>query len=111
MKLAEEKALLRIHLSNHLKRHGAPLYEVIVERARREGIAGATVLAGRSGYVGNGPLLGSHSSTERPVIVELVDDAESLDPFLRLVTPLLSGQPVMITWERAQIVRHGGPLA
>lgn len=111
MKLEGERALLRIHLSNFLKRRGRPLYEEIVERARRENLAGATVLAGTSGYFGGGPILGDHPealAVERPVIVEIVDDSAALDRFLDGVEPLLRDQPAIVTLERARVLRYGG---
>jgi len=113
MKLEGERTLLRLHLSNFLKRRGRPLYEEIVETARRERLAGATVLAGTSGYLGNGPILGDHPgalAVERPVIVEIVDDPVALDRFLDGVEALLRGQPVMITMERARVARYGKSL-
>ena len=111
MKLEGERALLRIHLSNYLKRRGRPLYEEIAERARREHLAGATVFAGTSGFFGNGPILGDHPgalAVERPVIVELVDDPDALERFLDGVEELLRGQPAIVTLERARVVRYGG---
>ena len=111
MKLEGERALLRIHLSNFLKRRGRPLYEEIVERARRDHLAGATVLAGAAGYFGGGPILGDHPgalAVERPVIVEIVDDPEKLDQFLATVAPMLRDHPVVVTLERARVVRYAG---
>jgi uncharacterized protein len=106
-----ELALLRIHLSNFLKRRGRPIYEELVERARREHLSGATVLAGTSGYFGAGPILGDHPgamAVERPVIVEIVDRPEALENFLEGVEPLLLGQPAIVTLERARVVLGGG---
>jgi PII-like signaling protein len=111
MRLEGEQALLRLHLSNFVKWHGRPLYEAIVERGRREHLAGATVLTGMAGYFGRGPLLGQHPlalHVERPVVVEFVDRPESLDRFLEGVAPMLEGQPVIITLERAHVVHYRG---
>ena len=44
MKLPSEAELLRIFIGENDKHQGRPLYEVIVEEARRRGLAGATVL-------------------------------------------------------------------
>jgi PII-like signaling protein len=112
MKLEGERALLRIHLSNFLKRRGRPLYEEIAERARREHLAGATVLAGTSGYFGMGPILGDHPgalAVERPVIVEMVDDLDALERFLDGIEELLRRQPAIVTLERARVARDRGP--
>lgn len=107
MKQVEEHGLLRLHLTNFERRHGQPLHEAIVGRARHEGLAGATVLAGSSGYVGAGPILGMHPgglAVERPVIVELVDQFRVLDRFLDGLEPLLAGHAVIVTLERAGVV-------
>ena len=46
MKLTGEADLLRIFIGENDKRGGRPLYEVIVEEARKRGFSGATVLRG-----------------------------------------------------------------
>lgn len=110
MRLEGERALLRIHLSNFLKWRGRPLYEALAERASRERLAGATVLAGTSGYFGNGPILGDHPgalAVERPVIVEIVDDPDALERFLDGAEGMLRGRPAIVTLERARVVRYG----
>lgn len=112
MRLEGEQALLRIHLSNLVKWRQGPLYEAIVEKARREHLAGATVLTGIAGYFGEGPLLGGGASglrQERPVVVEIVDGAEVLDRFLDRVLPMVEGKPVIVTLERARVAPHRSP--
>ena len=114
MKLEGEQVLLRIHLSNFVRWHGRPLYEALVEKARREHLAGATVLTGMAGYLGKGPLLGEQPfalQVERPVVLEIVDRAESIDQFLDRAAPMLEDHPVLVTLERAHVVhyRGGGP--
>ena len=46
MRLPEEAELLRIFIGEADRYKGRPLYEVIVEEARKRGMAGATVLRG-----------------------------------------------------------------
>jgi PII-like signaling protein len=113
VKLEGEQVLLRIHLSNFEKWHGGPLYEALVDRARREHLAGATVLAGFQGYVEHGRMLGDHPNAvqvERPMIVEIVDQEETLQRFLIGIESMLEGHAVRITLERAHVVHYrGGP--
>src|SRR5229473_493599 len=62
-----------------------PLYEVIVEEARKRGMAGATVLRGVLGF-------GAHSrihtakvlrlSEDLPMVIEIVDTAERIEGFV-----------------------------
>mgnify|MGYP003377046030 CR=1 FL=1 len=56
MKLLSEARLLRIFIGESDKFEGRPLYQVIVERARRRELAGATVL--RVVYVADWPPVG-----------------------------------------------------
>ena len=80
--------LLRIMIGEKDTYRGRPLYEEIVEQARKAGLAGATVLRGLMGF-------GAHSrmhsakllslSTDLPVVIEIVDSKEKLDYFLPLL--------------------------
>jgi len=73
MRLQGENVLCRIMLTNYQQHHHRPLYEVLVERAWRQGLAGATVLKGLQGFLPGGPLLVRHRwkpSNELPVVVE-----------------------------------------
>lgn len=109
MKLEGEQVLLRIHLSNFVKWHGQPVYEALVQKAHHLHLAGATVLAGRAGFVGGGPLLGGHPfalQVERPVVVEIVDAEEALQRFLDAAAPMLEDHAVIVTLERAHVVRY-----
>ena len=111
MKLAGEQVLLRMHLSNFVKWHGGPLYEALVEKARREHLSGATVLSGIHGYFGAGPLLGGHPhalAVERPVVIEIVDQTSAIDRFLAEAEPMLRDHAVLVTKERAHVVHYGG---
>jgi hypothetical protein len=111
VRLEGEQVLLRIHLSNFVRWHGQPLYEALVEKARRERLSGATVLTGMAGYFGKGPLLGDHPfalQVERPVVLEIVEREEALDRFLAVIEPMLEGHPAIVTLERARVVHYRG---
>ena len=111
MKLEGEQVLLRLHLSNFAKWHTGLLYEAIVGKARKEHLAGATVLSGIYGYVEHGRILGEHPNAlqvERPVVVECVDSEEALESFLATIEPMLVGHEVCVTMERAHVVRYRG---
>jgi uncharacterized protein len=109
MKLEGEQTLLRVHLSNFTKWHSQPLYEALVERARRRHLSGATVLKGLWGYFGTGPILGGHPNAfqvEQPVVIEMVDSAEKLEGFLEEAREMLLGKPVLVTMERAHVIHY-----
>lgn len=111
MKLEGEQVLLRMHLSNFAKWRLAPLYEALVGKARKEHLAGATVLSGIYGYVDGGDILGGHPQAfqvERPVVVEVVDQEEKLLHFLETAGPMITGHHVLLTLERARVVHYRG---
>jgi hypothetical protein len=85
MELPKQGKLLRIFIGESDKHDGMPLYEWIVREARRQGLAGATVLRGLEGF-------GAHSrlhtakilrlSADLPIVVEIVDSEDKIDAFL-----------------------------
>lgn len=107
MTIPEDGALLRIFVGES-DRHGHhPLYEAIVLAARRNGLAGATVLRGVMGF-------GKHSilhtakilrlSEDLPMVVEIVDSADKINAFL----PVLGGmiKDGLVTLERVKVLHY-----
>jgi PII-like signaling protein len=80
---------------------------VIVEEARKRGMAGATVLRGIMGF-------GAHSrmhtakilrlSEDLPVIIEIVDNPERIEAFLPDLDKLI--REGLITLERAKVLAY-----
>jgi len=111
VKLEGEQVLLRLHLSNFARWHTAPVYEAVLNKARKLHLAGATVLSGMYGYVERGHILGERSrlfQIERPVVVEIVDREEALRELLAAIEPMLAGHAARITMERAHVVHYRG---
>lgn len=108
--------LLTIYLadSDHPANERLPmrsLYMAIVERARKEGLAGATVLHGMAGF-------GAHSrihtanvlalSANLPVVIQIVDRAERIDAFLGILEELVpQGLATVQAVEMIAYGRHG----
>jgi hypothetical protein len=107
MKLEVEQVLCRFHISN-LVRHGTePLYEWIVETARREDLQGATVLKGFMGLRADGSILEENPWTltqEVPVIIEVVDGPRHVEKLLARVEPAMKDGA--ITLERAHVLLY-----
>ncbi len=85
MTLPEEGRLLRIFIGEDDKHEGQPLYEWIVHTARKEGLAGATVLRGMEGFGASSRLHTAkilRLSQDLPVVIEIVDTVERIDAFL-----------------------------
>jgi len=109
MKLPEESELLRIFIGELDKYHGKPLYEAIVEEARKQNLGGATVFRGILGY-------GAHSrmhtakilrlSEDLPIVIEIVDSTEKIEAFLPDLDQMMDEG--LVTVERAKVLvyRH-----
>lgn len=85
MKRGDDGIRLRIFIDESLRYDHKPLYEHLVERARRDGLAGATVLRGMEGYGAHRRLHTTRLidvSVDLPVIVELIDSADAIRRFL-----------------------------
>jgi len=92
MKLEGEQTLLRVYLRNTDKRHWVSAADTLVERAKAQGLAGATVLRGFFGLDVTAKLLESHfwSFVEHvPVIVEFVDSPQTIGRFLAVVAEVV----------------------
>jgi len=89
MTLTGHAKMVRIHFGEDDRWHGKPLYEAILEEARRHDLAGATVYRGIEGFGASTRIHRSHlfTSSDLPIMVAIVDSAENVDRFL----PVLSG--------------------
>ena len=105
MKLPEEAELLRIFIGESDRFEGKPLYEAIVEEARRRSMGGATVFRGLMGY-------GAHSrvhtskvlrlSEDLPIVIEIVDSPEKVEAFLPELDSMMNEG--LVTVERAKVL-------
>jgi PII-like signaling protein len=103
--LPEEGYLLRIFIGEADKYEGKPLYEWLVLQARRQNLAGATVLRGMLGYGANSREIQTFKITrlseDLPIVVEIVDSREKLDKYLTSIEGSI--QAGMVTLEKATI--------
>ena len=107
MKLEGEGKLLRLFIGESDTWHGKPLYQAIVERVRKEGLAGATVIRGIEGFGADSHLHTSRLlrlSEDLPVVIEIVDTPERIDRVVPLLDEMVSEG--MLTLERVQIVSY-----
>jgi len=112
VKLEAEQVLCRFHLSNRERHGGEPLYQWIVETARRADLQGATVLKGVMGLRSDGTLGRERTwalSQDVPMIVEVVDGPRHVETLLSRVEP--SFKTGTITLERAHVVLYRGGAA
>jgi PII-like signaling protein len=114
MKLPEEAELLRVFIGESDKHHGRPLYEVIVEAARRRGLAGATVLRGTLGFGANSRIHTAkilRLSEDLPMVVEVVDIPERIAEFLPELDAMMGEGLVTLERVRVIVYRHQAPSA
>ncbi|MGF1641244.1 MAG: DUF190 domain-containing protein [Rhodospirillales bacterium] len=108
MEISEDAVLLRIFVGEGDRWHNRPLYEAIVLAARERHLAGATVLRGPMGF-GHGAHLHTAKilrlSEDLPVVIEIVDTADRIRPFLDEIEPMVGSG--LITLEKATVVRYG----
>lgn len=103
--IPETGSLLRIFIGESDKHQGKPLFEWLVELAREQGLAGATVLRGIMGYGGRSRIHTSkimRLSEDLPIVVELVDTREKLEAFLESIDTVI--REGLATLEKAEVI-------
>jgi PII-like signaling protein len=107
MDLPSDSLLLRIFIGESDKIDGSPLYEVIVEKARAKGMAGATVLRGFLGFGANSRVHTSkvlRLSEDLPVVIEIADSQEKIEAFLPELDEMIDEG--MVTLEKVRIIAY-----
>ncbi len=109
MKLLSEAQLLRIFIGESDRYEGRPLYQVIVERARKKELAGATVLRGILGFGANSRIHTTRIlqlSQDLPIVVEIVDEPGRIGEFVQELDGLITEG--LVTLEKANVIiyRH-----
>jgi PII-like signaling protein len=110
MKLLTEARLLRVFIGESDKFEGRPLYQVIVERARRRELAGATVLRGYLGFGANSRIHSARVlrlSEDLPMVIEIVDEPERINAFVAELDEIIGEG--LVTLEKVEVIlyRHG----
>lgn len=102
-----ERTLMRIFIGESDKYHGQPLYEALLERFRKKGLAGATVLRGIAGF-GASSVVHTEKvlrlSLDLPLIIEVVETEETIQAILPDLDEMIGGG--LITLERANVILY-----
>jgi len=112
MKLSGDGKLLRIFIGEIDQYKHQPLFEVIVRKAREEGLAGATVLRGVMGYGAASRVIHSAKilqlSEDLPFVIEIVDTEDKIKAFIPIVDQLFeeTGCGGMLTIEKAEVIKY-----
>ncbi len=108
MPVTEAAARIVIFLSEDDRVGHRGLHEIVVQRAREEGMAGASVWRGIEGFGRSGQVRTfrfPEAAAGLPIAVELVDAAEKIDAFLAVVHELAPGS--LVTREEVTLRRSG----
>jgi PII-like signaling protein len=105
-----EQFLVRILLGEADQYHHTPLSRALLERLRREGFAGATVIHGVAGF-GASSVIHTASlielSTDLPVLIEVVDDESHVEKLLPILDEMVTGG-ALVTVERVRVLKYAG---
>jgi uncharacterized protein len=106
MKLVGRAKLVRIHFGEDDRWHGRPLYEAIVEEARRLDLAGATVYRGIEGYGASTRIHRRHllTSSDLPIVVSIVDEESKIRRFLPSVEAMVKEGLVAVS--DVEVIRY-----
>lgn len=104
----EKGLMLRIYIGEGDKHSGISLYDWLVKEGKKAGLGGATVTRGAEGF-------GEHKtvhtnkildiSTDLPVVVEFVDQADKIRAFLPVLDANLTGGLAVVSEVE---IRHYG---
>lgn len=106
MRLVGRAKLVRIHFGENDRWNGRPLFEAIVEEARRQDLAGATVYRGIEGYGASTRIHKKHllTSSDLPIVVSIVDEASKIDAFLPTIESMVKEGLVAVS--DVEVIRY-----
>ena len=103
-----EQFLVRNFFGEADKWHRQPLDRALLDRLRREGFAGATVLRGVAGF-GAASII--HTArlvdlgADLPMLIEVVDDQEHVDKLIPILDEMLTAG-ALVTVEKVRVLRY-----
>jgi len=109
-----QQTLVRIFTGDSDRWHHQPLHRALLERLRREGFAGATVIHGVAGFGARSVIHTANIvdlSGDLPVLIEIVDDDEHIQKLLPILDEMLTGG-ALVTMEKVRVLKYAaGPKA
>src|ERR1700691_3519243 len=111
IQLKGQSKLLRIFIGEIDKSGHTILYEAIVLAAKKQGIAGATVLRGIMSYGASSTIHTAKLidiSEDLPIVIEIIDTEEKINNFLPEINRLLDecGRGGLITIEEVNVLYY-----
>ena len=102
-----EQVLVRVFTGEACKWHGRPLYMALLERLRKEGVAGATVFHGVAGFGARSVLHTSsilRLSEDLPVVIEIVDTEERIEQLIPILDEMVPEG--LVTLEKVRVLKY-----
>lgn len=111
MEIKGEAKLVRIFVGETDILHHVPVYERIVQEARKLHLAGATVFKGVLGYGGTSRIHTAkilRLSEDMSMVIEIVDEEEKIEKFLPIIHDIFEEANCggLITMEKVEIIKY-----
>jgi PII-like signaling protein len=111
MEYEPDSKLLRIFVGEIDKVDHEPLYERIVYEAKKQDLAGATVIKGVMSFGATSRIHRSKMlavSEDMPMVIEIVDKEDKIDNFLDTLKTLFekAGCGGLVTMEKMQVIHY-----
>jgi uncharacterized protein len=103
-----DQYLVRIFLGESDQFQHMPLSRALLERLRREGFAGATVVHGVAGFGASSVIHTAgviELSADLPVLIEVIDDQAHVDRLLPILDEMVTGG-ALVTMERVRVLKY-----
>lgn len=105
--LEGEQWMVRIFVGESDRWQGRPLSDALVERLRKEGFAGATVLRGLAGFGARSVVHTSHLlelSQDLPLVIEVVDTEERVKRLEPILDEMIADG--LVTIEKVRVLKY-----
>jgi PII-like signaling protein len=102
-----EQMMVRVFLGEGDTWHGKLLHVALLERFRKEGLAGATVFRGIAGFGARSVVHTSsilRLSEDLPIVVEMVDTPEHVERMLPIVDEMVGEG--LVTVEKVRVIKY-----
>jgi uncharacterized protein len=102
-----EQVLARVFIGESDHWHHQPLWMALLQRLRKEGFAGATVLRGIGGFGARSVLHSSlleRLSQDLPLVLEIVDTREHVDRLLPILDEMVAEG--LVTIEKVRVLKY-----
>ena len=99
--------MVRIFIGESDRWQGRPLADALVERLRKEGFAGATVLRGLAGFGARSVVHTAHLlelSQDLPLVIEVVDTEEHVKRLEPILEEMVADG--LVTLEKVRVLRY-----